>query len=115
MAQVQSVWSIGSNITAILQYTHNSKELIYNGYSKSYDSSIGMLNYTLNDYLDLYMVFIQPFGNLKGQTRVYNETGSVDIRDAVHSQKLMLCLTFTFNKGKKTKKKELYQDESKKY
>ena len=115
MAQVQSVWSIGSKITAILQYTHNSKELIYNGYCKSYDSSIGMLNYTLNDYLDLYMVFVQPLGNLKGQTRVYDKTGAIDMRDTVHSQKVMLCLTFTFNKGKKTKKKELYQDESKKY
>ena len=115
MAQIQSVWSIGSKITAILQYTYNSKELMYNGYSKPYDSSIGMINYTVNDFLDLYAVFVQPFGNLKGKSMVYNQTGAVEMRDVVHSQKFMLCLTFTLNKGKKVKKKELYLDESKKY
>lgn len=114
MAQIQSVWSIYSKITAILQYSYNSKELIYNGYNKPYNSSIGMINYSVNDYLDLYMVLIQPFENLKGETKVYNQAGSIKMKDTVHSQKIMLCLTFTFNKGKKIKKKELYQDESKK-
>lgn len=115
MAQVQSVWSISSSITAIVQYIRNGKELLHNGYSKPYDSSIGMINYTVNDYLDLYMVFTQPLGNLKGQTRVYNQTGAIDMADTVRSQKVMLCLTFSLSKGKKGKKKELYQDESKKY
>lgn len=115
MAQMQSAWSILSKITAIVQYTRNSKELMYNGCSKPYDSSIGMLNYAVNDYLDLYMVFIQPFGNLKGETNIHNQTGAIEMIDTIQAQKIMLCLTFTLNKGKKPKKKAMYENESKKY
>ncbi len=115
MGQIQSSWFISSRLIAIIQYTYNSKELLYNGYNKPYDSSTGMINYAINDYLDLYMVFVQPFGNLKGHTRIYNQTGVIDMRDDIHVRKIMLCLTFTLNKGKKVKKKEVYKDDAKKY
>lgn len=115
MVQVQSNWSITSRLTAIVQYTYNSKELQYNGYGKSYDSSIGMVNYTLNDHLDLYVVFIQPFGNLKSHTRIHHATQYVDMREQIYARKVMLCLTFNLGKGKELKKRKIYENESKKY
>ena len=115
MVQMQSNWHLSSRLTAIVQYTYNSKELQYNGYSKSRDSSIGMVNYTLNDYLDLYIVFIQPFGNLKSHSRIHQATQYVDMKDKVYSQKVMLCLTFNLSKGKEQRERKIYENESKKH
>lgn len=115
MFQMQSNWHLSSRLTAIVQYTYNSKELQYNGYSKSYDSSIGMVNYTLNDYLDLYVVFIQPFGNMNSYTRIHQGTQYVDMKDKIYAHKVMLCLTFNLSKGKKQKERKIYENESKKY
>lgn len=115
MVQMQSNWHLSSRLTAIVQYTYNSKELQYNGYSKSHDSNIGMINYTLNDYLDLYVVFIRPFGNLKSYTRIHQGTQYVDMKDKIYAQKVMLCLTFNLSKGKEQKERKIYENESKKY
>lgn len=115
MAQMQSNWHLSSRLTAIVQYTYNSKELQHSGYSKSNDSSIGMVNYTLNDYLDLYVVFIQPFCNLKSYTRIHQGTQYVDMKDKIYAQKVMLCLTFNLSKGKEQKERKIYENESKKY
>lgn len=115
MAQLQSSWTLSTRLYAILQYTYNSRELQSDGFLKSRDSSIGMLNYSLNDHLDLYMVLIQPFGNLKRHSKSYFASNSIDMRDEVRSQKIMLCLTFNLSKGKKLKKQKVYENESKKY
>lgn len=115
MAQIQSSWTLSPRLYAILQYTYNSRELQSEGYLKSRDSSIGLLNYSLNDHFDLYMVLIQPFGNLKQHTRIYHVSNSIDMRDEINSQKVMLCLTFNLSKGKKLRKQTVYENESKKY
>lgn len=115
MTQVQSVWTIIPSLYFILQYTHNSENLEYNGYSKLSDSSVGMLNYTINDYLDIYAVCNCPLGNTNSYSKIYNQSGAVEMNDDLTCRKFMLCLTFTLSKGKKQRELELFENKSKKY
>lgn len=113
--QIQSNWNITPKITAIVQYGRNEKELVYNGYVKSFDSSTAMLSYNLNDYLSLYLIYIQPLSGLKSHSEMFYSRGCIKRLESINPQKLLLSFTFSINKGKKQTKKEIYQNENKKY
>ncbi len=114
-AQVQSNWTITPKVTAIIQYGHNEKELMYNGYVKSFDSSTAMLSYHFNDYLSFYLIYIQPFNRLKSHSDIFYSTGHVKRMENFNAQKLLLSFTFNLSKGKKQSRKETFQNENKKY
>lgn len=114
-AQIQSNWTITPKITAIVQYGRNEKELAYNGYIKSFDSSTAMLSYNLNDYLSLYLIYVQPFSGLKSHSEMFYSKGGVERLESINPQKLLLSFTFSLSKGKKQSKKETYRNENKKY
>lgn len=113
--QVQSSWIITPKLSIIMQYIHNSSELVYNGFSKSFNSSIAMMSYSINNHLDIYLLFVQPFSKFENQSCIYHKNGYLQRNNKILTQTLLLSFTYNFNKGKKQSKKRIYQNEEKRY
>lgn len=113
--QLVNLWTITPKISFILQYVYNGKELGYNGYSKSDNTSLACLTYKVSRFLKLYLMYVQPLDDMKEKDCLYYEGGYVKKSRTVDAQRVLVSCTFTLSEGKKSEEKAMYQNEDKKY
>lgn len=113
--QVQSSWSLSSKLSIMAQYMHNSKELVYNGYSKSYNSSLVVVSYKLLDDLRVYLLAIEPFARFESYSAIYNSDGFIERRNNIKVRTFLVSFTYSIFKNKNQTKKKVYYNEEKKY
>ncbi|WP_154650087.1 TonB-dependent receptor [Segatella paludivivens] len=114
-AQIVNFWTLSSRWAFLVQYVYNGKSLAYNGFTKSTDTSLAQLTYKVNHYLKLNLLFVQPFERREDKTCLYYKDGSVKTWRVEDVHRILLTCTFNFSKGKKSEKKDVYQNVDQKF
>ena len=114
---IQSVWEITKKLTVGGYYRYNSKNLVFNGIEKPYNSSLMMVKYKLLNNLDIFILAIQPFGNFERKTEIYSENGKLCTINNLKIRTYLLSFTYNLFNSKKKSKKLYYNEynEEKKY
>ncbi len=113
--QIVSLWTFAHKWSFVLQYKYNGRQLAYNGYQKPSDISLLQLTYKMNKNIKLGLLHVQPFGNMKTESQSYYENGHVKSKDVIDCRKILFTCTFNFTKGKKSEKKNIFQNKDRKY
>ncbi len=112
---IQSSWGITPKLSLIVQYMYNSKELTYNGYAKSYNSSLVVVSYRLLEKLNLYFLAIEPFAKFNSYSKIYNEAGFIERKNTIKTRTFLVSFTYNLFQNKKQTKRKVYYNEEKKY
>lgn len=112
---MQSVWTITPRMAFALMYMPATKKLSFDGVSRQYESSLAMMSYSISKNMDLYLIFVQPLGNLNSYSRIYHDRGFWENRENIKAQRLLLSVEYNLSKGKNVSKRKLYENLEKKY
>lgn len=113
--QIQSSWGLLPKLSLTVQYMHNSKELVYNGYSKSYNSSLIVLSYDLLDNLSLYFLAIEPLAKFESYSKLFSADGFIERRNNIKTRTYLVSFTYNLFKHKSRSKRAVYDNADRKY
>jgi hypothetical protein len=111
---IQSVWELTEKLILGANYQYNSRNLVYNGVEKAYNSSLIMVKYKLFPNLDLFLMAIQPFEKYERKSEIYNNNEMISTCNNIKVRTYLFSFTYNLFKNKK-KSKKLYNNEEKKY
>ncbi len=110
-----SIHPLSKKLLFAYRYQYYSSYLIYEGTANPYDSSLSQLRYTVNDRLNLSLIWIQPLRKYTTSSLTHNSTGMVGRMRTIDVQSILLSVRFFLIRSSKNVNPDLYENSDKKY